>query len=141
MLPRTPSQTVGPFYAIALCRRPENELDPDGRRARRAAPRRRGGADSATALRRALGPRRPRLGPLAHERRRPLQLPRAARRRTPRGVRPRARSAAHQLTRIYLRDPGECAAGPARTRRAARGRRARFDIRLQGDGATVFFQL
>jgi protocatechuate 3,4-dioxygenase alpha subunit len=29
-LPRTPSQTVGPFYAIGLCRRPENELDPSG---------------------------------------------------------------------------------------------------------------
>src|SRR5207247_3696613 len=25
-LPRTPSQTVGPFYEIGLCRRPENEL-------------------------------------------------------------------------------------------------------------------
>jgi protocatechuate 3,4-dioxygenase alpha subunit len=25
-LPTTPSQTVGPFYAIGLCRRPENEL-------------------------------------------------------------------------------------------------------------------
>jgi len=25
---RTPSQTVGPFYAIGLCRRPENELVP-----------------------------------------------------------------------------------------------------------------
>src|SRR5919201_817572 len=30
MLPRTPSQTVGPFYAIGLCRRPENELARDG---------------------------------------------------------------------------------------------------------------
>ena len=29
-LPRTPSQTVGPFYEIGLCRRPENELVPDG---------------------------------------------------------------------------------------------------------------
>jgi len=29
-LPRTPSQTVGPFYAIGLCRRVDNELDPDG---------------------------------------------------------------------------------------------------------------
>src|SRR6266511_1020891 len=28
MRPRTPSQTVGPFYAIGLCRRPENELVP-----------------------------------------------------------------------------------------------------------------
>jgi protocatechuate 3,4-dioxygenase alpha subunit len=29
-LPRTPSQTVGPFYAIGLCRRADDELDPDG---------------------------------------------------------------------------------------------------------------
>ena len=29
-LPRTPSQTVGPYYAIGLCRRPESELDPRG---------------------------------------------------------------------------------------------------------------
>ena len=27
---RTPSQTVGPFYAIGLCRRDDNELVPDG---------------------------------------------------------------------------------------------------------------
>jgi protocatechuate 3,4-dioxygenase, alpha subunit len=26
----TPSQTVGPYYSIGLCRRPENELDADG---------------------------------------------------------------------------------------------------------------
>ena len=29
-LPRTPSQTVGPYYAIGLCRRVENELVPPG---------------------------------------------------------------------------------------------------------------
>jgi protocatechuate 3,4-dioxygenase, alpha subunit len=29
-LPTTPSQTVGPFYSIGLCRREDNELDPDG---------------------------------------------------------------------------------------------------------------
>jgi protocatechuate 3,4-dioxygenase, alpha subunit len=29
-LPRTPSQTVGPFYAIGLCRRADDELDPHG---------------------------------------------------------------------------------------------------------------
>ncbi len=29
-LPRTPSQTVGPFFTIGLCRRRENELVPDG---------------------------------------------------------------------------------------------------------------
>jgi protocatechuate 3,4-dioxygenase, alpha subunit len=27
---RTPSQTVGPYYSIGLCRRSDNELDPDG---------------------------------------------------------------------------------------------------------------
>jgi protocatechuate 3,4-dioxygenase alpha subunit len=26
----TPSQTVGPYYAIGLCRRPDDELDPGG---------------------------------------------------------------------------------------------------------------
>jgi protocatechuate 3,4-dioxygenase alpha subunit len=26
----TPSQTVGPFYSIGLCRRPDDELDSDG---------------------------------------------------------------------------------------------------------------
>ena len=26
----TPSQTVGPYYAIGLCRRPDDELDPSG---------------------------------------------------------------------------------------------------------------
>jgi protocatechuate 3,4-dioxygenase, alpha subunit len=29
-LPGTPSQTVGPFYSIGLCRRSENELVPEG---------------------------------------------------------------------------------------------------------------
>jgi protocatechuate 3,4-dioxygenase, alpha subunit len=29
-LPRTPSQTVGPFFTIGLCRRRENELVTDG---------------------------------------------------------------------------------------------------------------
>jgi protocatechuate 3,4-dioxygenase, alpha subunit len=28
--PRTPSQTVGPFFTIGLCRRPQNELVSDG---------------------------------------------------------------------------------------------------------------
>jgi protocatechuate 3,4-dioxygenase alpha subunit len=29
-LPRTPSQTVGPYYSIGLCRRRDNDLAPDG---------------------------------------------------------------------------------------------------------------
>ena len=29
-LPRTPSQTVGPFFTIGLCVRPQNELVVDG---------------------------------------------------------------------------------------------------------------
>ena len=37
-LGRTPSQTVGPFFAIGLCRYPQNEVvPPDGARARRLA--------------------------------------------------------------------------------------------------------
>jgi protocatechuate 3,4-dioxygenase alpha subunit len=31
-LPRTPSQTVGPYYSIGLCRRRDNELVPGGTR-------------------------------------------------------------------------------------------------------------
>jgi protocatechuate 3,4-dioxygenase, alpha subunit len=31
-LPTTPSQTVGPYYSIGLCRRRDNELAPDGMR-------------------------------------------------------------------------------------------------------------
>jgi protocatechuate 3,4-dioxygenase alpha subunit len=31
-LPRTPSQTVGPYYSIGLCRRRENDLVPGGTR-------------------------------------------------------------------------------------------------------------
>jgi protocatechuate 3,4-dioxygenase, alpha subunit len=27
---RTPSQTVGPYYAIGLCRRPDDLMDPEG---------------------------------------------------------------------------------------------------------------
>ena len=44
---KTPSQTVGPFYAIGLCRRPENELVAAGPAAIGCgrAPRRRGRAD------------------------------------------------------------------------------------------------
>ena len=30
MLGRTPSQTVGPFFAIGLCRDPQNEVVPGG---------------------------------------------------------------------------------------------------------------
>jgi len=29
-LPRTPSQTVGPYFAIGMCRRPDNVLDEHG---------------------------------------------------------------------------------------------------------------
>lgn len=29
-VPTTPSQTVGPYYTIGLCRRPDNEPAPDG---------------------------------------------------------------------------------------------------------------
>ena len=47
----------------------------------------------------------------------------------------------HQLTRIYLRDTGDAAPRTRDAGRAARRGRLRFDIRMQGDAATVFFEL
>ena len=52
----------------------------------------------------------------------------------------------HQLTRIYLRDTGDAVlAGLEPERRATliarpEGRGLAFDIRMQGDAATVFFE-
>ena len=91
--PRTPSQTVGPFFAIGLCRRSENELDPRRDRAGGAPARRRRGAGPRRRDR-ALGRRGPPLGPLRHRPGRALPLPRPARRGAPGGARLRTRAAA-----------------------------------------------
>ena len=138
---RTPSQTVGPYYAIGLCRRAENELDPDGRRA--VAGRSLDGArrPDRRRPRRALGSRRPPLGPVA--------APTTA--AASRSAIPRRRAASRgDGVRARAPPPPADARVPPRGRRRARrptnrslaeheGDGLRFDIRMQGENATVFF--
>jgi protocatechuate 3,4-dioxygenase, alpha subunit len=157
--PPTPSQTVGPFYAIGLCRRPQNELvdpaDPaavelsgvvyDGEDAPiddavvelwDAAARRWGRSSTDAGGRYAFTVAKPSPsnGDAPH-----LDAYVFAR-----GL------LEHQLTRIYFPDEeGANGADPvlsavgagARDTLIARPGRAglRFDIRMQGDRATVFF--
>lgn len=157
-LPRTPSQTVGPYYAIGLARRPQNRLvEPDdpaalslagrlldgegegidgmievwdhaGRRWGRCGTGDDGGFDFVVAKPEPHGTEAPRLD--AHVFARGLLK--------------------HQLTRIYFPDEPEAnAADPVlssldpsdRGTLVARAEDGalRFDIRMQGDGATVFF--
>jgi protocatechuate 3,4-dioxygenase alpha subunit len=125
-LSRTPSQTVGPYYEIGLCRRPENELVADGVRLvgrlldGQEEPVNDGVIEIWDATRRLWG----RCGTDAEGRFSFLIAP-----DTPhveayvfaRGL------LRHQLTRIELSD-AEKEDGAFR-----------FDIRLQGDRQTVFF--
>ena len=158
-LPRTPSQTVGPYYAIGLCRRVENELVP------RSAP----GAvqligqlldgegapigDGLIELWDGAGGRWARSGTDGDGRfsfvvTKPEPGPRGAPRFDvfvfARGL------LRHQLTRIYFPDEAEAnARDPVLSSLAAPDRETlvavqedgamRFDIRMQGDRATVFF--
>ena len=174
-LPRTPAQTVGPFFDFALCARPASELvasgragrDPDrGRRARRRrrARARRHGRDLAGGCRGALRRRRSAGGaaPTDADGRFAFTTVKPGAVREPDG----SVQAPHisvlcfargllkpVLTRLYFADEAEAnAADPVlraigdegeratllAQRRPAR-RRYRFDIRLQGDGETVFF--
>ena len=142
---RTPSQTVGPFYSIGLCRRPENELDADGAEL---------------------------LGTLFDGRGDPIpdgviEIWDAASRRWGRcGTKPDGtfsflvpRDAAHlevyvfargllrhQWTRAYLREEGDelLASLPSTDRETLvvlqEDGRMRFDIHMQGDRATTFFE-
>jgi protocatechuate 3,4-dioxygenase alpha subunit len=158
-LPRTPSQTVGPYYAIGLCRRADNELAP------RSAP----GAvqligqlldgngspigDGMIELWDAPGGRWGRSGTDSDGRFSFVVTKPDA----PAGGAPRfdvfvfARGLLrHQLTRIYYPDETEANArdpvlsslpeADRETLVAVRENGAmRFDIRMQGDRATVFF--
>ena len=157
-LPRTPSQTVGPYYSIGLCRRVENELvPPDDPRAVRvvgrlldgdgepvedglvevlsAAPGRAGGwgrcgtdpdgAFSFVVARPEEGAEAPRLEVFVFAR----------------GL------LRHQLTRMYFPghtlDPALSFLGPderATLVAEQEGNALRFDIRLQGERQTVFFE-
>jgi protocatechuate 3,4-dioxygenase alpha subunit len=135
----TPSQTVGPFYTIGLCRRPENELvqrdDPsaaqligqllDGEEVPVSdgiievwdAPNRRWGRCGTDADGRFSFV----IGPAPH-----VEVSVFAR-----GL------LRHQLTRIYFSDDAPNAALVADRENGA----YRFDIRLQGDRQTEFFDV
>jgi protocatechuate 3,4-dioxygenase alpha subunit len=125
-LPRTPSQTVGPYFTIGLCRRPENELVREGVRLvgrlldGREEPVNDGVIEVFDAAHRFWG----RCGTDADGRFSFVVAP-----DTPhveayvfaRGL------LKHQLTRIHLSDAEQ------------EGGAFRFDIRLQGERQTVFF--
>jgi len=145
MLPRTPSQTVGPYYAIGLCRRAEHELDPEGVELTGLLLDGAGDpiSDGAIELWDASGARWGRSGTDADGRFRfrvPRDLDHLEACVHARGL------LRHQLTRIYLRDTGDAVlAGLEPARRATLLALSEdggfvFDIRMQGDAATVFFQ-
>jgi protocatechuate 3,4-dioxygenase alpha subunit len=140
----TPSQTVGPFYAIGMCRRDENVLAPDGIELSGllldglGAPVPDGVVELWDANRRAWGRcgtdetgRFRFLVPREAEALEALVLARGLLR--------------HERTRIYQREAEDEVLAPLspeeRETLVARedAGRLRFDIRLQGERATVFF--
>jgi protocatechuate 3,4-dioxygenase alpha subunit len=128
----TPSQTVGPYFTIGLCRRPENELVPDGVR---LVGRLLDGQDlpvndGVIEVWDAAGRRWGRCGTDAEGRFSFLIAQETSHLEAYVFARGLLR---HQLTRIYLRDGDPALAAEAE------GGAYRFDIRLQGDGQTVFF--
>lgn len=134
---RTPSQTVGPFYSIGLCRRPDDELAPDGVELTghlydgQGEPIVDGVVEVFDAATRQWG----RSGTDGEGRFR-FRIPRDAQRLEAfvfaRGL------LRHQLTRIYLDDGANAEHA---TLVAERGRDGfRFDIRMQGENATAFFE-
>jgi protocatechuate 3,4-dioxygenase alpha subunit len=140
----TPSQTVGPFYAIGLCRRADEALEPDGIELAgqlldgQGEPVRDGMVEVWDPARGLWG----RSGTDAEGRFRFL-VPRDADVLEAfvfaRGL------LRHQRTRIYLRDTDDAVLrGLEPPRRATLVAQTedgglRFDIRMQGDRATVFF--
>jgi protocatechuate 3,4-dioxygenase alpha subunit len=134
---RTPSQTVGPYYSIGLCRRPDHELAPDGVELTgrlldgQGDPIRDGVVELFDTETRAWG----RSG-TDEDGRFAFLVPREARRLEAfvfaRGL------LRHQLTRIYL--DGGAGAEDETLLAAAEDGGFRFDIRMQGDRATLFFE-
>ena len=134
---RTPSQTVGPYYAIGLCRRPDDELAPDGIELTgqlfdgRGEPIVDGVVEVFDAASRQWG----RSG-TDEEGRFRFRIPREAERLEAfvfaRGL------LRHQLTRIYLDGGGEAEDETLVAGRDGDG--FRFDIRMQGENATAFFE-
>jgi protocatechuate 3,4-dioxygenase alpha subunit len=133
---RTPSQTVGPFFTIGLCRRPENELDSGGVE---LAGRLLDGQgqpipDGMIELWEPVGRRWARCGTDGEGRFRFLVARDARRLEASVFARGLLR---HQLTRVYLDD---AVGAEDETLVAERdGDAFRFDIRMQGDRATLFF--
>lgn len=134
---RTPSQTVGPYYSIGLCRRADDALAADGVELTgrlldgQGEPIWDGVVEVFDAASRAWG----RSGTDADGRFR-FRVPRDATRLEAfvfaRGL------LRHQLTRIYL---GGGDGAEDETLVAEReGDGFRFDIRMQGDRATLFFE-
>lgn len=134
---RTPSQTVGPYYSIGMCRRPDHELAPDGLELTgrlldgQGDPIRDGVVELFDTETRAWG----RSG-TDEDGRFAFLVPREARRLEAfvfaRGL------LRHQLTRIYL--DGGAGAEDETLLAAAEDGGFRFDIRMQGDRATLFFE-
>jgi protocatechuate 3,4-dioxygenase alpha subunit len=133
---RTPSQTVGPFFTIGLCRRAENELDADGVELAGELLDGQGEPipDGVIELWEPLDRRWGRCGTDDAGRFRFL-VPRHARRLEAsvfaRGL------LRHQLTRVYLDAHG---AEDETLVAEHDGEGFRFDIRMQGDRATLFFE-
>jgi protocatechuate 3,4-dioxygenase alpha subunit len=153
----TPSQTVGPFYSIGLCRRPDHELVPPGSPGAvqlvgtlldgEGSPIRDGVLEVWD------GERWGRCGTdpdgtfsfsVAKPPARAGEAPRLDVHVFARGL------LRHQLTRVYFPDEAEAnaadpvlAALPEEDRRTlvaeADGGALRFDVRMQGERATVFF--
>jgi protocatechuate 3,4-dioxygenase alpha subunit len=154
-LPATPSQTVGPYYAIGMCRRPENELAPAGISIRGRLLDGDGDPipDGVIELWSATADAWGRSGTQPEgEFTFVAQKPPAAPGEAPRfDVLVFARGLLrHQLTRLYFpdeeaanaADPVLSALAPADRATlvaAADGDGLRFDIRMQGDSQTVFF--
>ena len=134
--PRTPSQTVGPYYAIGLCRRADNELDPDGieLRGRLLDGRGDGIDDGLVEVWDPHGRKWGRCGTSAGGAFSFL-VPRDAGHLE---VTVFARGLLrHQLTRVYLETQPPAGHESLVAEREEGG--LRFDIRMQGENATLFF--
>jgi protocatechuate 3,4-dioxygenase alpha subunit len=138
---RTPSQTVGPYYVIGLCRRDDSVLDPDGVRLHgtlfdgQESPI----ADGMIEVWDADGRRWGRSGTDA-EGRFSFLVPRVPHLECYVFARGLLR---HQLTRIHFGEPdlpGLSESELATVAAVDEGGAFRFDIHMQGDRATVFFE-
>lgn len=157
-LPKTPSQTVGPYYAIGLCRRPDNELAPPAdpsslRLIGRLLDGEGTGIDGMIEVWDTGAQRWGRSGTdsegmfqftVAKPQPAPGEAPRLDVHVFARGL------LKHQLTRVYFPAEAEAnAADPVLSQLSEDDRATlvavpedgalRFDIRMQGDRATVFF--